>query len=241
MERKRITRVACFAIAPAIVACIGGIGFLNLSSTVEKQFVKQYNLIVSTFMPTKDLAVSEVKRELRPYLHGPKRKNDSVVFDKACPRFYAKDSTVDSRLELFLAVQDASKQYSLKDELVLAVIAVESRCERFARSQAGALGLMQLMPKTAKWLGVEDPYSVRENILGGSKYLSMLLSRFDGNMEMALAAYNVGPVHVERHGKVPDILETRKFVSQVLHYYRSLIAHNELQPKGDSNVALDKA
>jgi soluble lytic murein transglycosylase len=103
--------------------------------------------------------------------------------------------------------------------LVKAVIAAESMFDSEAVSHAGALGLMQLMPKTARALGVEDPLRPDENVRGGTEYLRAMLDRY-GDFSRALAAYNAGPTAVDRHKGVPPYRETRAYVQRVLTYYR---------------------
>jgi soluble lytic murein transglycosylase-like protein len=100
-------------------------------------------------------------------------------------------------------------------ELVRAVIQVESAFNPRAVSSKGAMGLMQLMPATARELGVDDPFHPEDNIRGGVAYLRQLLDRYDNDVELALAAYNAGPGSVERYGAVPPYRETRNYVKKI--------------------------
>jgi hypothetical protein len=116
------------------------------------------------------------------------------------------------------SVSRASARYNLPQELIMAVIKAESDFQTRAVSSAGAQGLMQLMPSTARELGVTNPFDIRENIEGGAKYLKKMLDIFSGNLEQALAAYNAGPQAVKNHqGRIP-FQETRLYVKRVLSF-----------------------
>ncbi|QQR82018.1 MAG: lytic transglycosylase domain-containing protein [Deltaproteobacteria bacterium] len=116
------------------------------------------------------------------------------------------------------AVQNASEKYNLPPSLVLGVIKQESGFKPKAESQCGAQGLMQLMPETAKGLGVKDSFSIEQNIEGGCKYLRQMLDRFNGNVTHALAAYNAGPGNVEKYNGVPPFAETKNYVKSVVSH-----------------------
>lgn len=109
-----------------------------------------------------------------------------------------------------------ARQNNLDESLVYAVIYVESNFNVGAHSSKGAQGLMQLMPATAKQMGVRNPYDTRENIRGGTQYLAHLLERFDGDLHLALAGYNAGPEKVKEYGGIPPYKETRDFVRKVI-------------------------
>ena len=117
-------------------------------------------------------------------------------------------------------ISKASAQYSVDPYLVAAVIECESNWNSEAESYRGAQGLMQLMPATAGDLGVKDAYDPRENIMGGTKYLSQLMDMFDGDLTKTIAAYNAGPGAVQHYGGVPPYAETQGYVDKVLGYYQ---------------------
>ncbi len=116
-------------------------------------------------------------------------------------------------------VLDKASKYELDPSLVHAVIKTESNGNPRAVSRKGAMGLMQLMPATASDLAVRNPFDPEENIDGGTRYLKYLIERFNGDLTLALAAYNAGPKTVEKTRSVPQITETKQYVSRVLSLY----------------------
>lgn len=114
--------------------------------------------------------------------------------------------------------QQAGADHNLSPAFIKAVAVAESRMNHLAVSKAGAKGLMQLMPSTAKNLGVEDPFDPAQSIAGGAQYLAKQVSAF-GNYRLALAAYNAGPENVRKHGGIPPFKETQVYVDRVMAIY----------------------
>jgi len=112
-------------------------------------------------------------------------------------------------------VEEAAALHQVSPDLVRSVMAVESEFDQWAVSSKGARGLMQLMPPTARRLGVSDSFDARQNIFGGTQYLRILLDQFGGDVALALAAYNAGPNAVLRYGGIPPYRETRGYVQKV--------------------------
>ncbi len=133
-------------------------------------------------------------------------------------------------------IREAAERYKVPANLIRAVIRVESNFRPHAVSQAGAQGLMQLMPRTAKELGVTDAFDPKQSILNGTKYLRMLINRFKGDPKLTLAAYHAGPTIVEARGDIP-FEATRQYVRNVLtHFYRYRDMVPSASPGGATEV-----
>ncbi len=137
-------------------------------------------------------------------------------------KLYAKENG--NQFTLHDVIRRCASYYRLEEALVRAVIKVESDYNPSAVSSKGAMGMMQLIPTTAKLLKVQDPLDPEQNIRGGSLYLRMMLDQFKGDLDLALAAYNAGPTAVRRYGGVPPFKETQRYLTKVKYYldvYRS--------------------
>ena len=125
-----------------------------------------------------------------------------------------------ARLQQFDAhIREAAQLYQLPEAFIRAVVLVESNFFPDAISDAGAMGLMQLMPGTALNMGVQNAFDPRQNVLGGTRYLRMLANRFSGDLVLTIAAYNAGEGAIDRYHGVPPYMETRRYVKRVLHHY----------------------
>jgi len=115
-------------------------------------------------------------------------------------------------------IAESARKYDIPEKLLSAVIKVESNFNPRAVSSEGARGLMQLMPATARQLGVKNSFDIKQNVDAGSRYLKDMLDRYDGRIDLALAAYNAGPGAVDRYGGIPPYRETKGYVKKVMAY-----------------------
>lgn len=139
---------------------------------------------------------------------------------------------------------EAATTYGVDVNLLTAIAKQESNFKADAVSSAGAIGIMQLMPATAESLGVSDPYDARENIMGGAKYIRQMLDRYDGDVTLALAAYNAGSGNVAKYGGVPPFTETQNYVAKVTANYENKVEVPDIvysSPAGAENASAENA
>jgi soluble lytic murein transglycosylase-like protein len=152
-------------------------------------------------------------------------KTLSLITEKVREDFFHKEVPFGS------LIYKEAKKNDIRPELIAAVVQAESRFKPTARSGAGAIGLMQLVPRTGRWMGARDLTNPAQNIAAGAKYLKYLNDRFDGNETKVIAAYNAGEGNVKRFGGVPPFRETRSYVNKVRNY------EQDFKNRVDSRVA----
>lgn len=170
----------------------------------------------------------------KPYSSLMKIKKSDDGSIKAVPNVachgYSAERTEAKAAKFDKKIQQFADKYNVDRLLVKAVIAQESCFRNHAVSHAGAAGLMQLMPETARWLGVEEVHNPTQNLKAGIRYLSQLKRRFKTN-ELVLAAYNAGPGNVDRYNGIPPFSETRHYVKKVMHNYHSYVMTSRFNAK----------
>lgn len=152
-------------------------------------------------------------------------KQLTILTEKVREDFFKKEVPFGS------IIYKEAKKNNVRPELVAAVVKAESRFKPTARSGAGAVGLMQLVPRTGRWMGARDLTNPQQNVAAGAKYLKYLSERFDGNETKIIAAYNAGEGNVKRFGGVPPFRETRNYVKKVRNY------EAEFKNRVDNHVA----
>ena len=174
-----------------------------------------------------------------PAVHQP-ADDSSAGFSEALK---ASDALSGGRADLDIIFEAAGRRYCISPKLLKAVAKAESDFRPDATSRVGAMGIMQLMPGTAKYLGVTDPYDPEQNIMGGAKYLREMLDKYNGDLKLALAAYNAGPGTISRNGGEPLQSQLQGYIPKILRYYNGgditagTVSYNSFGVSGSSGEA----
>ena len=188
----------CFALLLGLLVCIADI---RLPAETERSEARVKGLIAGNAAFTNSLPSNPDEpdvADLSDALFVPTREPELLPFDRI--------------------IHEAAGRHHVDADLILAVIMAESQFNPNAKSKKGAKGLMQLMPDTARELGVTNSFDIQQNIDGGARYLRQMLDRFGGDTKRALAAYNAGPAAVEQYNGDVPFSETRQYVQRVMRY-----------------------
>ena len=180
--------------------------------------------------PFEEVLKSSAKSNFGTLLLDPRVKEVNASIVKQSPQISLQNALTEAAVvqantqptnksQILNVVSQISKKHGVDEKLVQALIKQESGFNPKAKSKSGAMGLMQLMPTTAKNLGVKDPYNTVQNVEGGVKYLKSMLNKYNGNVILALAAYNAGPGAVDKYSGVPPYSETQNYVKNILANY----------------------
>ncbi len=163
-----------------------------------------------------DIFVTEDQNGILQFTNKPISKKSRIYIKDASPK---KKGPYNSQ-KFDEVISEASQKHGISFSLLKAVIKVESDFNPEAVSSKGAKGLMQIMPFNYKLLNIKNPFNPFENIMGGTYYLKMMIKRFQGDLVLALAAYNAGPQAVGKYKQVPPFPETKNYIAKVIKYYK---------------------
>lgn len=185
---------------------------------VDDKDLPEEDVSIDAFEPEDDTNLED-GLELEAYLPDVEYPDEEVIVEEESLAEIYNEGALKCSNELNNYFLEAAETYGVDAKLLKAIACAESNFDPTATSKSGAMGIMQMMPATAKECGVDDPYNARQSIMGGAKYIAQMLERYDGNVSLALAAYNAGANNVDKYDGIPPFDETQNYVVKVQKYY----------------------
>ena len=211
---KQLVRAGAVLTGAALLLCAGTA--VPARADVRVIFASQHTLRAESVRFEEDMAVVDFGGGNEMRVPGPDSREEA--------RWRLPGGHRAAGGDLEEAIARAAEATGLEPALIAAVVEVESAFDPFAVSPKGAAGLMQIMPDTARTLALDDPFDAEANIAAGARLLKRLIERYDGDLDLALAAYNAGEGAVARYGGIPPFPETRNYVRLVRRQYERLLA-----------------
>lgn len=231
-------------VAGLIVAMLATCAVSSASAEIYRYRGKNGETVVTT-EPRSDLELIEIIGEKKSASKKTARSGSAAASGSNAPRHRNRTRTAVSRDQNAFdhIIREASEAYDLPFAFIKAVIKIESNFNTHAVSRVGAMGLMQLMPGTAEDMGVTDAFDARQNIFGGTRYLRKQVNKYNGDINLVLAAYNAGPGNVDKYGGIP-FEKTASYVQNVYRWYQRYqeleAAPDAVEPVADPQLTPDE-